>query len=209
LFDYKEVVIILLPPRHQVTMPIYLAKSIAPGAARSQAFSAKSIPNFTMALLSEVPQLAKATSTELAYSGYKDALEAFLFSTAMNTRVSTQAGFFPLPEFNPSIPLPIPPIVFRSRTLLSAAQVTAIQKRFEDSGIKSLPVGAGPQGFVVERPSWADLNAISRLSGDNTTNPGSTIQQSAITPLRTLYKCIELFLRTNTYYYRRTEALTR
>jgi hypothetical protein len=190
-------------------MPVYFAKSIAAGAARSQAFASKSIPNYTMATLSEVPQLAKAVSTELAFSGYKDAIEAFIYATAIKSKVSTQAGFYPLPDFNPSIPLPIPPIVFRSRTTLNNTQVAALLAHFESSGIKTLPVGNGPQGFVVERPTWTNLNSISRLAGQNTTNPGSVIQQSAITPIRTLYKCIELFLRTNTYYYRRDDALTR
>jgi hypothetical protein len=194
---------------YTTTMPVYFAKSIAAGATRSQAFAAKSIPNFTMAILSEVPQMAKAVSTELAFSGYKDAIEAFLYATAIQTKVSTQAGFYPLPDFNPSFPLPLPPIVFRSRTLLNSAQLASLLARFEKSGIKSLPLGSGPQGFVVENPTWSDLNVISRLAQTNTTQPGSTIQQSAITPIRTLYKCIELFLKTNTYYYRRDEALTR
>jgi hypothetical protein len=190
-------------------MPVYFAKSIAAGAARSQAFASKSIPNYTMAMLSEVPQLAKAVSTELAFSGYKDAIEAFIYATAIKAKVSTQAGFYPLPDFNPTFPLAIPPIVFRSRVMLNATQLASILERFKKSGIQTLPVGNGPQGFVVERPTWSDLNAISRLSNSNTTQPGSAIQQSAITPIRTLYKCIELFLKTNTYYYRRDEALTR
>jgi hypothetical protein len=190
-------------------MPVYFAKSIATGAARSQAFAAKSIPNFTMAILSEVPQMAKATSTELAFSGYKDAIEAFIYATAMQSKVSTQSGFYPLPDFNPSIPLQIPPVTFRSRTTLTPTQLASLLARFENSGIKTLPGGAGPQGFVIERPTWSDLNVVSRLCGANTTQPGSTIQQSTITPIRTLYKCIELFLKTNTYYYRRDEALTR
>lgn len=73
-------------------MPVYFAKSVAAGAARSQAFAAKSIPNYTMAILSEVPQLAKAVSTELAFSGYKDAIEAFLYSTAINSTCALMSG---------------------------------------------------------------------------------------------------------------------
>jgi hypothetical protein len=190
-------------------MSVYLAKPTSHGAVRSQAFSARSIPNFTTVKISEIPQLCKATSVELAFSGYKDSIEAFLYATALNARVNTQAGFFPLPDFNPSIPLKLPPVVFRLPSKASDANHRAILDKFQHCEIKALPVGKGAQGYVMTRPTWNDYSAAQRLGTPQTTSPGDCIQVEAIPALRTLIKCIELFLRTNTYYYRRDEAIAR
>jgi hypothetical protein len=199
----------LYAPSVSIPMSVYLAKPVGHGAQRSQAFAAKSIPNFTMTTLSNVPQQAKAASVELAFSGYKDSIEAFLYATALNTRVNSQAGFFPLPHFDISIPLNPPPIVFRLPKKVTTEQHRAILEHFKKSEIKALPEASGPQGYVVTRPDWNDYLRIEKLGIPQTSSPGDCIQVIAIPSLRTLYRCIELFLRVNTYYYRRADALAR
>jgi hypothetical protein len=90
--------------------------------------------NLAPAKLGDVELFSKPNHAQLAYSSYKDNIEAFLFATATKTKVFVGIKTYPFPDtYVPTLPLPLPKTIFAidgakklapsTKTALEAAMV--------------------------------------------------------------------------------------
>jgi hypothetical protein len=90
-------------------MSVFIARQVTKTAKPTSAFSSRGITNLTQAKPSEITIFAKPQNEQLAYSGCKDSIEAFLYATAVKTSVLTSAREYPIPsEYTPIVPLSFP-----------------------------------------------------------------------------------------------------
>lgn len=69
--------------------------------------------NLAPAKLGELELFSKPTSHQIAYSIYKDNIEAFLFATATSMKVFLHTKSYTFPDnYIPTFPLPLPKTVF-------------------------------------------------------------------------------------------------
>jgi len=157
-----------------------------------------------MGRISDIICFGKADSNQIAYSGYKDNIEAFLFATAMKQKISIATGHFPIPkDYVPTVPLPLPRTLFQLSKKPTKEFVEKMKGALEGAGITEVFVGKGNPSFVLTTPEFATLTGTI-ISVSNPRGPvieGTAQLEAAIYSLRIL-QCIDLFLRTNTYSYR-------
>jgi len=162
----------------------------------------------TMGRISDVVCFGKADQNQVAFSGYKDNIEAFLHATAVGKKTSISAGHFPIPfDYIPTVPLPLPRTLFKLAKKPSPEFIVKMKEGLERFGITEVFVGKGDPSFVLDHPGYQSLmsnvRAISLPRGPVV--EGVSQLESTILSLR-LYQCIDLFLRTNTYSFK-TETL--
>jgi hypothetical protein len=183
---------------------IYICADTQGKVPQSSVFEQKGLSGMTQGRLSDIVLLAKPHCNQVAFSGYKDNIEAFLCATARKMKVSISAGHFPIPlDYNPTVPLPLPRIVFKLAKKGTPAGVEKMEKALEKYGLAKRFVGKGDPCYTIDRP---DVNFIRNTLPAISLPRGPTIEgyaqaDAAVSSLR-VYQCIDLFLRTNTYYYR-------
>lgn len=158
----------------------------------------------TMGKVSDIICFGKPDRTQLAYSGYKDNIEAFLHATAVKKKTSVSAGHFPIPaDYHPTVPLPLPRTIFKLAKKPNADFLKRMKEGLEKFGLEEVYVGKGDPSFILSTPGYSSLSTtIASISLPRGPVVESTCQlESAILNLR-VYQCVDLFLRTNTYSYK-------
>jgi hypothetical protein len=194
------------PLPHRFAM-IYIAAEITGKAPQTQAFSNKGLSGLTQSRVSDVILFGKPTYNQVAFSGYKGSIEAFLLSTASRVKVSTKVDHFPIPVGYPTtVPLQFPPIIFKLAKQASAEFIRNLLEGWERFGVKQVDIGKGSQVFTMERPSLEVVRdkvaGISLARGP--TVAGYAQVEAAVDAIR-IYQCVDLFLATNTYYYKKED----
>jgi hypothetical protein len=184
---------------------IYISAQISGKVPQTQAYANKKLSGLTQGRISDIILFGKPTYVQIAFSGYKDSIEAFLLATAVGMKVSTKAGHYPIPiGSNITVPLRFPPIVFKLSKVPKPEFVTALLERWEEYGVRRVEVGKGSPSFTMDSPTLSiirdKLPAISLPRGPNIA--GYCQLEAAVESIR-IYQCVEFFLATNTYYYKK------
>jgi hypothetical protein len=184
---------------------IYICGSTSGKLIQTQEFSNRKLDGLTQGRVRDIVLFGKADYTQLAYDGYKANLEAFLLATAVKAKVSTKELHFPLPaDYEPQVPLPYPPVIFKLAKKPSDADVTSLRNGLEKWGLLEVKAGKGNPSFSLDRTSFTllrrTLPAISVPRGPSVTGYA---QLEGTSEMLRVYQCVDAFLATNTYFYRK------
>jgi hypothetical protein len=149
-----------------------------------------------------------ANQKQIAYSGYKDNIEAFLFSTAMKSKVTIANTSYPIPhDYIPGAPFAYPRTVFALAKSTDPEGIQRMLNGLQSEGIKVVQLGKGGQNaYTLEHPSFKTLSTIL----PNIAKPyissldGYSQVEHSMCILR-VYQCLDLFLATNTYSYKKDD----
>jgi hypothetical protein len=156
--------------------------------------------------LSSLGVIGVPNCKQIAYAGYKDNIEAFLYATAMKTKVSISNTYYPIPlEYIPGAPFNYPRTVFGLAKKTNPDVIDRMLKSLQNEGIKVVQLGKGGQSaYTLEKPSF---NTLARIL-PNIAKPyistldGYSQVEHSLSILR-VYQALDLFLATNTYSYKR------
>jgi hypothetical protein len=183
---------------------IYTCTSTSKGRPTTVAFSSRNLPQFTVTQLSTLGVLGSPNKKQIAYSGYKDNIEAFLYATSMKMKVTIANTSYPVPmDYIPRSSFPYPRTVFGLAKSTNAAEIERMMKGLEGEGIKAIQLGKGGQAYTIDKPSFRTLAVIlpSIAKPYISSVDGYSQVEHSLAILR-VYQCLDLFLATNTYSYR-------
>jgi hypothetical protein len=184
---------------------IYITGNSSGSAPSTTAFASRGLTSYTQSQVSKVPLLGKPTQNQLAFSGYKDNIEAFLYATSIKKKVLVSAGHFPIPEdYRPSIPLPLPATVFKLARKPNAEQLKRLKDGLDKFGLGEVQLGKGDPSFTITAPTYKHLaNTLPPLCQPRTGNVTGYSQLDSATTFLRVYQCIDLFCAVNTYSYKK------
>lgn len=186
---------------------IYLCGIPHAGLPSTTPFISRGLTGYTVGNLSTVGILGKANQQQLAYSGYKDNIEAFLCATALQTKVITAAEHHIIPStYVPTIPLAMPRTLFKLAKKPTPAQLEKLTTALQSEGINTVQLGKGESSYYLTRPSFGTL--ITKLPNFCFPRCGSIDGYShvlASSRMGIIWKCIDLFCAVNTYSYKSSD----
>lgn len=161
-----------------------------------------------MTKLSELGVIGVPNQKQIAYSGYKDNIEAFLFATAMKAKTSIANTSYPIPyDYIPGAPFAYPRTVFGLAKATDPSGIQRMLNGLQSEGIKVVQLGKGNQNaYTLEYPSFKTLSTVL----PNIAKPyiasldGYSQVEHSLCILR-VYQCLDLFLATNTYSYKKDD----
>lgn len=163
--------------------------------------------NLAPAKLGDIELFARPTSHQIAYSVYRDNIEAFLFATAVKRKVFLATKCYQFPdEYIPTLPLPLPKTVFLldgSKNLAPAAK-TAISNAMEkmEGEVRDLQGKVG-NVYLIGRPKFSAVRkTLPPLAPRNVPYVVGYASIHATQAATTIYQAIEAFLATQTYDYK-------
>lgn len=153
--------------------------------------------------MSDFNCFALPTETQPFFSAYASSIEAFIYATAVQKKVTVGAEAFPIPaDYVPKMPLTYPPVVFKMRGKQSKATNEALKTKFDKQGIAEVPAKGEPI-FLISRPDFTALsNVLPAIAMPNIQRNAANVQVETGKIITTVYQCIDLFLATNTYPYK-------
>jgi hypothetical protein len=186
-------------------MSLYLAKKVTRGSPATSAFTTRGINTFTQAKLSDLNVTAVPYVEQIAYAGYVQNLEAFLYAKAINARVFCTLQEYPIPdEWVPTVPIPLPPIVLRINTAKPLKpfqdKLTAILEKLNGEKVE---LGKGNPTYIIKNPSYKALRVgLPPISASNV--PFVTEHASSTSGFYAakIIQLIDLFLCVQTYEYK-------
>jgi len=193
------------PSKHGFDM-IYICAGVQGKVPQTQAFANRHLSGMTQGRISDITLHGYAPVRQIAYSGYKDNIEAFLFATAVKTKVSTKMDHYPIPsDYIPTVPLPLPPIVLKFAKSPPPDFLQAVMAQWEKYGAKRVEVGQGTPCIVVEQPDLALLQKAPSWFTPRGPSLSQYAQLEGVLEAVRVYQCIDLFLATNTYFYKKAD----
>lgn len=182
---------------------LFLAKETSKSLPASMAFKQRNL-NLAQARVSELVCTAKPTQTQIAYSGYKDNLEAFLFATATQRKVTTEGSVYSIPDsWVPKLPLAYPRVIVRFARQQTPEMIRLFEEKMAEFGTLKVAVGKGPSSYTIERPTMKILQEIlPTVCSPTGAYVDGHAQLNAAKAILPVYRCIDLFLATNTYDYK-------
>jgi len=157
--------------------------------------------------LGDIELFARPTSHQIAYSVYKDNIEAFLHATAVNKRVFLHTKHYPFPDsYIPTFPLPLPKTIFLlegSKNLTDASK-TALQNAMEkmEGTVRDLQGKIG-NVYLIGKPKFSAVKkTLPVLAPKNVPYVVGYASIHATQAVTTVYQAIEAFLSTQTYDYK-------
>lgn len=188
-------------------MSIVFGAQLTKSQKPTMAFSARGITDKTQVQVSNLNIIVKPQFEQLAYAGYSKSIEAFLYATAIGTKVSTTARNFPL-QINPDpeLPIPNPAIAFKlASTKPSPAFTTSFDKSVNTLGGKKTLSGKTTIYTIPNCPPKA-LNAFAKVASENFVFIENHATIEAAQAYITLKGYVDLFLRTHLYECQREEG---
>jgi len=183
---------------------IYTAKQSS--GSTTSAFQQRGISSLAPTKLSDLSIFGKPTFNQIAYSGYKDNLEAFLLATAVNARVVVYGDHYAIPDDVPiATCLPLPNLVVKLSTSLSAEQKERFVAKFSAYNPKEARIGSGTPVYTLDRVAFDQLDLLSKVCHPDGPRIESRCSLVAAISMKKVYQCITLFLRTNVYYAKRSD----
>lgn len=182
---------------------LYIAKETSKTQPSTLAFKERGIP-LTQARISDVVIHGKARSIQLAHSGYKDNIEAFLLATATGKKVTTEGSVYTLPDdLAPTVPLPFPQIIFKLAKTPTANQIRIMSEGLDAQGFQKVDIGKGDPSYTLKAPTFKTITkTLPGICHAQTAFIDNHAQLEAAVLSCRLYQCVDLFLATNTYYYK-------
>lgn len=189
-------------PRQGHTM-IYICANVG-RTPQTSIFAERGLSGKTQGLISGIELFAKAKNTQLAYSGYKDNIEAFVSATASREKILVSAGHFPIPNgYGVTMPLPLPRVVYKLNKPPTSDGLAKMRAGLARYGLRDAELGKGNPVFTLEAPDFRTLQEnIPRVCQPRTGTVEGYAQMEIIPSVLKLYQCVDAFLATNTYFYR-------
>jgi hypothetical protein len=163
--------------------------------------------NLAPAKLGDLELFARPTSHQVAYSVYKDNIEAFLFATAVNKKVFLATKCYTFPDtYIPTLPLSLPKTVFLldgTKNLAPAAKsaLTAAMGKM-DGEVRDLQGKIG-NVYLIGKPKFSAVRTtLPPLAPKNVPYIQGYASIHATQAVTTVYQAIEAFLSTQTYEYK-------
>jgi len=163
--------------------------------------------NLAPAKLGDIELFARPNHAQVAYSAYKDNIEAFLYATATGNKVLVGVKNYPFPDhYVPTLPLPLPKTVFAidgakrlapsTRTALEAAMVK-MKGELRDLQGKTGMV------YLINAPIFSAIRTtLPALAPKTIPYISGYASIHATQAITTVYQGIEAFLATQTYEYK-------
>lgn len=109
---------------------IYISGVPSRVVGSTRAFEARGLKDATIGQVGSTGIFAIPNEKQLAYDVYTSNLEAFLYATAIKTKVICSNQTFPFPaDYQIKVPLPIPATLVRFRTAPPQAVMTKILEK--------------------------------------------------------------------------------
>jgi len=150
---------------------------------------------------SSINIFAKPLINQIAYAGYKANIEAFLFATAVQQKVSTITRSYPLNpvSVNISIPFPAPSIAFK---LANSRPSASFQKTF-DSAVAKVEGRKSQSGkttiYTIPSCKPNPLLSFHKVADENPIYVENHMTTEAAMHYKQINAFIELFLRVHIY----------
>lgn len=186
-------------------MSLYLAKKTSKGSPATSAFTTRGITDFTQAKLSDLNVTAVPFTEQVAYAGYSQNLEAFLYAKALNARVFCTLQEYPIPDtWVPTVPIPLPSVILRLNqarpSQVMQAKINAILEKLKGEKVE---LGKGNPTFIIKAPSFKALRlGLPPLSASNVPFSSGNASSPAGFYAAKLIQLIDLFLCVQTYEFK-------
>jgi hypothetical protein len=163
--------------------------------------------NLAPSKLGDIELFARPTSHQVAYSVYENNIKAFLFATAMNTKVFLHTKHYVFPDsYIPTFPLPLPKTIFLldGTKNLAEASKTAIRNAMEKmEGTTRDLQGKTGNVYLIGKPRFSAVRrTLPPLAPKNVPYVSGYASIHATQAVTTVYQAIEAFLSTQTYDYK-------
>jgi hypothetical protein len=151
--------------------------------------------------------LAKPTSVQVAYGGYKSAIEAFVHATVVKKKTATALEAYPLPEdYIPSVPLPLPQLIVKLGSKITPTQVSKIMNSLKKENINPVDIGKGGPAFEILSPTWHTcFTKLPVVANPQCARIDYHGQVGDLQVLKPVYQFIDGFLATNTYPFKKED----
>jgi hypothetical protein len=136
---------------------IYTAKASDSSATQNLAYTQRGLNGLTQASLGDLNIFSKAEVIAPAYGGYKDAIEAFIYATAVQAKVDTSSSVYAIPEaYTPKVPFTLPPVMFGFKTKPTPEFIQRMKdgEKIKDAGFQTHLVGKNNHVYSVDRPDF-------------------------------------------------------
>lgn len=172
-------------------------------------FATRDLANYTVARASDVGLLGKPNERQIAYSGYATNIECFLYATATKSKVSVKTDHVPLPvDYTPTFPCFYPRTIFSLAKKPTADALDRMFKKLEKEELVSITLGGGP-AYLINKPSYTTIATIlPQVAKPTITYHSGYSQVEGSASIVRVYQCIEAFLATNTYSYKKEDSET-
>jgi len=182
---------------------LYIAKETSKTQPATLAFKDRGL-TLTQARISDVVITGKARQVQIAHSGYKESIEAFLFATATVKKCLTDGSVYTIPDsYVPTVPLAMPQVIFRPAKKLTEAHLKVLSEKLESQGLQRVDVGKGEPSYTLAAPLYKTIAfALPPMCAASAAFIDSHAQMEAAVLACRLYQCVDLFLATNTYYFK-------
>jgi hypothetical protein len=182
-------------------MPILAPTSTAP--VTDPRFVTPNEGQKTVGAISSVQTTVIVQEHQLAYSGYKDNIDAFLASTAIGTKLFIENTGYPVTPSAHNFPLPLPRLSISIEDTIPKELAAGILKKWEGAGMTIEQYNEGnkmnPRSFVITNPTFKAIEGAIKISKESfPKSTGTCVPKGGMSAL-IVYHCIELYLRTNTY----------
>jgi len=171
------------------------------------AFSSRGITDLTITRLGDVNVFAKPQFEQLAYSGYKNSIEAFMYATEIGKKVSTQSRSFPTGLiYPPTVPIKNASISFKLAARKPSQKFTeSFDKSIEKLNGKKTQSGQTTIYTIPNCPA-IPLSQFEKVAADVPVYVENHASPAGATQLVIIKYFIDLFLRTHIYEATREEG---
>jgi len=185
---------------------IYIASQPSKLVPSTKDFVARGLNGLTIGRLGDISLFGKPSEHQLAYDGYKANIECFLAATASGKKIATRVEHCPFPiDYKPSVPLPLPQLVFKLPGKPSAQNIKAIEEKLAGEGMERLQIKEAVT-FTLKRPSHTSVRNLMKICPPTCAFLEGYAQLIGVYTLLPIYGYIDSFLATHTYSYKKSDG---
>lgn len=178
-----------------------IAKELAANIPQHPVFAKRGYSGLTQSSISEVLIEGKPTCPQLAYSGYKDNIEAFLYATAVGQKTAVDKPYYSIPDsFIPTIPLPYPKVIFQPRKPLDGTTLKRFQVALAKYNFQEHHRGKRTILYSLDHaPPHIVIGKIAPICEKDIVPIGGYCSLEGYFQAAFLHKAVDLFLSVNSY----------
>lgn len=192
-------------PITQLRMSSFLAAITDDPRTQTQVFIQRGIDRLTQERLSALGIFGKPDQRQLAHDGYRTNIDAFLYATSVNSKVAVSSPVYPLKNYEPTIPLPRPKVLFTLKAKLTNEQLARFKASTSAYGLGEHALSKQTTAYSLSSAPLSFLETkIAHIAGGTMNSLQGYCQVNAAIAAGVLYRIIDLFLRVNSYPYCKT-----
>jgi len=189
-------------------MSSFLAAITDDPRTQTQVFIQRGIDRLTQERLSALGIFGKPDQRQLAHDGYRTNIDAFLYATSVNSKVAVSSPVYPLKNYEPTIPLPRPKVLFTLKAKLTNEQLARFKASTSAYGLGEHALSKQTIAYSLSAAPLSFLETkIAHIAGGTMNSLQGYCQVNAAIAAGVLYRIIDLFLRVNSYPYCKTLEL--